>query len=93
MSVLRKFFCFTLLVTVTALSGCGGGASDASGTLSLAVVAPADSTQPGTATANYAAASGKNTTTANSAADSRKPLIQFVSGLSAISLFAFTIAH
>src|SRR6266516_4820907 len=44
----------------SAFAGCGGGASDSSGMLALTVTAPAASTLPGTASAKYSAASGKN---------------------------------
>ncbi|KAF0219014.1 MAG: Ig domain-containing [Geobacteraceae bacterium] len=61
MRFLKKLLCLTLPTLLLAVSGCGGGSSDLSGTLALTVTAPADSTQSGTATATYSpAASGKN---------------------------------
>ena len=50
------------ILSLLILSSCGGGANDLSGTLTLTVTAPADSTQPGTAVATYAASDGRNPT-------------------------------
>lgn len=58
MSFIRNISIISLCLL--ALVGCGGGASDSSGALTLAVTAPADTTQPGTATARYSAADGRN---------------------------------
>lgn len=58
MSFIRNISIISLCLL--ALVGCGGGASDSSGALTLAVTAPADTTQPGTATAKYTAADGRN---------------------------------
>ena len=58
MSFIRNISIISLCLL--ALVGCGGGASDSSGALTLAVTAPADTSQPGTATARYTAADGRN---------------------------------
>src|SRR5690242_129335 len=59
MRVLRIFPALFVLIALMTFLGCGG-AGDLSGTLSLTVTAPADSTQPGSAVASYKAADGKN---------------------------------
>lgn len=58
--MLKTFVALVIPFVMLAIAGCGGGASDLSGTLSLSVSAPADSTQPGTATATYTPVGGKN---------------------------------
>jgi len=60
MRMLKRFLPLIFLLPLIALAGCGGGASDSSGTLVLAVTAPSAAAQPGTATATYTPLGGKS---------------------------------
>ncbi len=60
MSLFKAFVALLLMLVMLAIAGCGGGASDVSGTLSLEVSAPTSSSQPGTAKATYTPVGGKD---------------------------------
>lgn len=76
MTYVRNWIITSLCLLV--LAGCGGGASDSSGTLTLAVTAPpANSDQKGTATATYAPVGGKSPQGVKIDFSANSPLVVF----------------
>ena len=76
MTYVRNWIITSLCLLV--LAGCGGGASDSSGSLTLAVSAPpANTDQKGTATATYAPVGGKSPQGVKINFSANSPLIVF----------------
>ena len=60
MRMFERLLPLVFSLTLLSIAGCGGGASDSSGSLTLTVAAPSAASQPGTATATYAPLGGKS---------------------------------